>query len=99
MNVHEKKEVVQLLKILKKLNKNELQVLISNLSHDGVNKICEIFYNVIYKDIRPKNKLKIANLKKLMFKNRSNVEFLSRFSPKKKTIEEKKKVLQSGGFP
>ena len=64
----EKKEVVNFLRILKKLNKKELSVLIANLDNDGINKICQIFFNVVYKNVKPKNKLKTSALKKLMLK-------------------------------
>ena len=99
MKPEEKKEVKVLLKTLNKLKKGELNVMIENLHGGGINKICEIFHNILYNNIKPRNKLSLKKLMKLMKKNRAKVEFLSIYSPSKKALMQKKKVLQSGGFP
>ena len=98
MSPERKKSTKILLKALNKLKKDELNVLMDNFNDNGVNHVCEIFHNILHNNIRP-TKSKLPALKKHMIKNRKNIEFLSKFSPKKRDIEEKRKILQSGGFP
>ena len=97
----ERKNYVNLLKILKKANKKgELQELIKNLDPSAIDKICRCLFNVVYcEKCHPKSSKKRKTLRKLMLKNRGAVETLTRYSPSTKKIEEKRKILQSGGFP
>ena len=98
MHPDEKKKYRDFCKILKKIkNKSELNHFVDNLNSNGIDVICRCLHNVVYRDIEVKKNPK--NLKRLLKKNRENVEFLSKFSPSKKIIEKKRKVLQSGGFP
>ena len=99
MTPEEKKRVKILLKILAKLKKPELSALISNLDDNGINHICQLFYNVLYNNVKLKNKAKESSLKKLMKRNKANIHFISKFTPNKKIVAEKRKILQSGGFP
>ena len=101
MQPEERKAYINLLRILKKITKKgELQELINNLDHSAIDKICRCLFNVVYhENCRPKNSKKRKSLRKLMLKNRDSVEFLTNYSPSTKKIEEKRKILQSGGFP
>ena len=100
LSKEEKKKYSIFLKILKKLKKSELSEFLDNLSSEGVNKICRCLYNTAYHDIGLKKKSKnIQILKQHLNKNKKNIQFLSKYSPSKKIIERKRKVLQSGGFP
>ena len=98
MQQTEKKEFANFLKIIKKLTKSEVQQYLNDINSQGIDKICRCIHNIVYQDIGLKKKKK-TQLKNLMKKHRDKVEFLSRRNTSKKNIEEKRKALQSGGFP
>ena len=98
MQLSEKKEHANFFKIIKKLTKSEIQQFLNDINTPGIEKICRCIHNIVYQDIGL-NKKKKTQLRKLMKKHRNKVEFISKKNSSKKNIEEKRKALQSGGFP
>ena len=101
----ERSEYIKFLKFLDKTNKDKqnAEQLIKNFSHDGIQKICRCFYNIIHsKDLDSicykKNKVNAEKLAKLINKHKKDIKLLTRHSVKRKDLENKRQIIHGRGI-
>lgn len=89
------KSSINLLRLIKKLNKDEVGCLMEYLNDKSVNNICECVYNIIHTD------LKLPGKKKLMLKNHIKknccVKRLKQISNKKVPLFKRRQALKQEG--
>ena len=89
----EKKRYLKLLQTLKKMHVKDRENIIPYLKEDAVHFICECFHNVLYTDLKLKNKKKLSK----GLKTKCSVHRLKTISSSKKSLPSKLKALQQEG--
>lgn len=91
----QKKRILYLLRVLKKLPSHEFSGAIDHLSDDAVNCLCETVYNILNTDLklnqRQKNKLKRH------IKTRCSINRLKSISKKEENVSKRRKALKMEG--
>lgn len=97
INEKEKQKLISLLQSLNKLSPDAIKTLISHLSDDSIDSLCECVYNVINVDLKLNKKLKkklVKHINKKCCKKR-----LKCIMNKKHNISKRRKALSmEGGF-
>lgn len=93
MKVNNKKKYLDLLSALKKISQTERDKIVPYLKDEAVEFICECFHNVIYTDLKLKNRKSLG--KKL--KSSCSVHRLKVISSKNKSLNVKRKALKQEG--
>jgi len=93
VSMKEKKQYLKLLQALKKMNVKDREKIVPYLKEDAIHFICECFHNVLYTDLKLKNK---KNLSKNL-KTKCSVHRLKTISSTKRPLPTKLKALQQEG--
>lgn len=94
----QKKKMVHLIKVLSQTKPADLNKILSYLSDDAINDICECIYNVIYTDLKLSARKK-SHLRKCIKSNCSMHKKIKTITSKKEPIFKRRKALnQVGGF-
>lgn len=88
------KKYLPILKVINKLNADDLNALIDILDDDCVDTICECIYNVIYNSDLNLSSKKKRELKKVI-KNNCSVDQLKVVTNKRQAISKRRKALKS----
>jgi hypothetical protein len=92
-NISEKKSQLNLLRILKKLRNEDRSKLIPYLKPEAVEFLCECFHNVLFTDLKVRNK---SGIKKKL-KSNCSVHRLKLIASKSKPHQAKVRALQQEG--
>lgn len=93
MKMNDKKKYMELLSALKKISRTEREKIVPYLKDEAVEFICECFHNVIYTDLKLKNRKSLG--KKL--KSSCSVHRLKVISSKNRSLSAKRKALKQEG--
>ena len=89
------KKHIQLLKILKRLNKSDLTTVVKYLDNKGIDCLCECIYNALNTNLSLKKSVK----KKLQRELKGKEKVLKILSDKNRSIKIRHRLLQQhGGF-
>jgi len=89
------KNFIPLLRVIKKLNKDEFETLIDYLNDRSIDHICECLFNVLNTDLRLK-KSHVAKLKSHINKNMDKKR-LKMITSKKTSLLKKRKLMKQEG--
>lgn len=89
----EKKKYLELLSALKKISRTEREKIVPYLKDEAVEFICECFHNVIYTDLKLKNKKSLGR----KLKSSCSIHRLKVISSKNRPLSVKRKALKQEG--
>ena len=89
----EKRQYIKLLQTLKKMSNKDRENIVPYLKDDAVHFICECFHNVLYTDLKLKNKKKLST----KLKNSCSIHRLKTISSSKRPLSLKLKALRQEG--
>lgn len=89
----DKKNYITLLQSLKKMKMKDREKIIPYLKEDALDFICECFHNVLYTDLKLKNRRKLSN----RLKSSCSIHRLKTISSKNKPLSAKIKALKQEG--
>lgn len=92
-NMQEKKQYLKLLQTLKKMKVVDRENIIPYLKEDAIHFICECFHNVLYTDLKLKNKKKLSK----NLKSKCSIHRLKTISSSNRPLPTKLKALQQEG--
>jgi len=91
--MNQKKQYLKLLQVIKKMNVKDREKIVPYLKDDAIHFICECFHNVLYTDLKIKNKNKLRE----NLKTKCSVHRLKTISSPKRALPTKLKALQQEG--
>lgn len=92
LKMNDKKQYLKLLQTLKRMNVEDREKIVPYLKEDAVHFLCECFHNVLYTDLKLKNKKKLSK----NLKTKCSVHRLKTISSKR-PLPAKLKALQQEG--